>query len=166
MDGSFWIMIAATIALTGIAGYYQGWEVTLHGLYGGGRLLVEVIPRMIFAFALAGLVQVLIPKELIVGWIGAGSGFKGLVVGSLAGTLTPGGPMTHFPIVVSFYRAGADVGPIIAYITAWALLGIHRLIIWEIPLLGAEISLVRFAVSLALPPLVGYLGGNLMRVIR
>ena len=55
--------------------------------------------------------------------------------------------------------AGAGAGPIIAYLTAWSLLGLHRLIIWEIPILGLEISVVRFAASLVLPPLVGFVGG-------
>ena len=39
-------------------------------------MLFEIVPRMIGAFILAGFVEVLIPKDLIMKWIGEGSGQK------------------------------------------------------------------------------------------
>ena len=165
MGAGFWIMLSASVLLTLITVYYSGLATTLHGLGNGGRLLLYTFPRMIFAFLVAGLIQVLIPNELISQWLGAESGFKGLIIGSLAGTLTPGGPMMHFPIVASLLHSGVGPGPIIAYLTAWSLLGINRLIIWEIPILGLEISLVRYVASLAIPPFMGLLGGYLFRLL-
>jgi hypothetical protein len=40
---------------------------------------------------------------------------------------------------------------VIAYSTAWALYAIHRLVIWEVPLMPARIVWLRAAVSLPLP---------------
>ena len=39
----------------------------------------------------------------------------------------------------------------IAYSTAWALYAIHRLLIWEVPMMPARIVWLRAAVSLPLP---------------
>jgi len=161
MDAGLWLMLALTVAVGGVTFYYHGAQRTLDGLSNGGQLLLFTLPRMLFAFAVAGLIQILIPSDLISEWLGAGSGVRGLLVGTLAGTFTPGGPMMHFPIVASLLNSGAGAGPVIAYLTAWSLLGIHRLIIWEVPLLGLEISVVRFVASLVVPPLVGLLGGYL-----
>ncbi len=165
MDLGFWVIAIMAFVIIGYSAYFRGMEITLQGLSGGGRLFLETFPRLIFAFAIAGMIQVLVPSELVSKWIGRGSGFKGLLIGSLAGSMTPGGPMTQFPVVASFYHSGADIGPLIAYITAWALVSIPRLFIWEIPLLGAEISLVRFFISLILPPVVGFAGGTLLQLL-
>jgi hypothetical protein len=47
------------------------------------------------------------------------------------GSVTPGGPMTHFPII------GLGVGPLVFYLTASSLFGLQRIIMWEIPFFGA-----------------------------
>ena len=161
MDAGLWIMLGLTVVLGCVTLYFHGTQRTLDGLSNGGQLLLFTLPRMLFAFAVAGLIQILIPSNLISEWLGAGSGMRGLLVGTLAGALTPGGPMMHFPIVASLLNSGAGAGPVIAYLTSWSLLGFHRLIIWEVPLLGLEISVVRFIASLVVPPLVGLLGGYL-----
>jgi hypothetical protein len=53
--------------------------------------------------------------------------------------------------------AGADRGILVSYITSWALLGVQRMIVWDIPLMGVDFSVLRFAVSLPLPILAGYI---------
>ena len=159
MDGGFWFMFVASIAVGVYVVHSYGVPRALDGLSSGGQLLMATLPKMIFAFAVAGMIQVILPTDLVSQWIGEGSGVRGLMIGTLAGTFTPGGPMMHFPIVASLMTSGAGAGPIIAYLTAWSLLGLHRLVIWEIPILGLEISAVRFAASLVLPPLVGFVGG-------
>ena len=80
--------------------------------------------------------------------------------------LTPGGPFTHFPILASFLAKGATVGPVSAYIAAWSLIGVNRIIVWELPLLGPQITLARVLASLWVPPLVGWLAGWLFRALR
>jgi uncharacterized membrane protein YraQ (UPF0718 family) len=89
--------------------------------------------------------------------MGHGSGFRGILVGMTVGGVTPGGPMTHFPIIASFYKMGVGVGPLVAYLTAWSLFGLQRIIMWEIPFLGPKIVAVRFAVSFFFPFLAGWL---------
>jgi len=52
------------------------------------------------------------------------------------GTVTPGVPMTHFPIIASLFEVGLGIGPLVAYLTAWSLFGLQRIIMWEIPFSG------------------------------
>jgi uncharacterized membrane protein YraQ (UPF0718 family) len=116
-----------------------------------------VAPNLAIGFTLAGFLTLLVPQELIAKWLGEGAGTKGVFVGSLAGMLTPGGPFTHFPILASLMQKGAAIGPICAYIAAWALIGVHRIIIWEAPMLGWRFVAVRVAACVAVPPVVGLL---------
>lgn len=135
-------------------------------LASGAGLFVGVLPNLLLGFALAGFLHVLLPAELISRWMGEGSGARGVWVGTVAGMLTPGGPFTHFPILASFLSKGAAVGPVCAYIAAWALIGLNRFFVWELPILGPNVALVRFAASMGLPPLVGWLGGWLYRTLH
>jgi uncharacterized membrane protein YraQ (UPF0718 family) len=112
---------------------------------------------MIAAFTLAGMFQAIVPQESIVRWMGHGSGWRGLLIGMSLGGVTPGGPMTHFPVIASLYKMGVGVGPMVAYLSAWSLFGLQRIIMWEIPFLGVQIVAIRVAVSFFFPLIAGWL---------
>ena len=156
MDTSTVVMLAAALVAL-IVVYWKSPAAASNGLAATGALILEIIPRMIAAFTLAGLIQAVVPQEVIVGWMGHGSGFKGLLIGMVLGSVTPGGPMTHFPVIASLYKVGIGVGPLVAYLTAWSLFGLQRIIMWEIPFLGAKVVALRVAVSFFFPFLAGWL---------
>jgi uncharacterized membrane protein YraQ (UPF0718 family) len=112
---------------------------------------------MIAAFVIAGLIQAVIPQEIIVRWMGKESGSKGIFIGMVLGTFTPGGPMMQFPIIASLYQLGIGIGPLVSYLTAWSLLGFQRLIMWEFPFLGVQVVLIRLAASILFPFIAGWL---------
>jgi uncharacterized membrane protein YraQ (UPF0718 family) len=122
-----------------------------------GSLMLEIAPRMIAAFTLAGLFQAVVPEEVILRWMGHGSGFRGILIGMSLGGITPGGPMTHFPVIASLFKMGVGIGPLVAYLSAWSLFGLQRVIMWEIPFLGAKVVAIRIAVSLLFPLVAGWL---------
>ncbi|MEJ2219174.1 MAG: permease, partial [Gemmatimonadota bacterium] len=94
------------IALGALAYLQGGWGHVLAGLAGTGRLLLETSVLIVAAFVLAGLIQVMISRELVSRWLGAESGWRGLLIGGLAGALIPGGPYAYYPITVAFLRSG------------------------------------------------------------
>jgi uncharacterized membrane protein YraQ (UPF0718 family) len=162
-----WLIIGALVALCAVIAWRLGGPQRVgQALASGGALFLGVLPNLLLGFALAGFLHVLLPTDVISAWMGRESGLRGLLFGTVAGMLTPGGPFTHFPIVASFISKGAAVGPVCAYISAWALLGLNRFIIWELPLLGPQIASVRFLVSLGIPPLIGWLASTLYRLLR
>lgn len=158
---SFWVF-AAVAALCGWATWeLKGAEAFGAALSGDVDLLIFLLPRMIGGMVLAGLVQAILPPELVAKWVGEESGFRGIVIAAAVGMLTPGGPMTSFPIVVAFYMSGADRGALVAYLTGWSLLGFQRTLVWELPLFGTEFTLYRIAAVVVLPLLAGYLARRL-----
>ena len=128
------MMVAAVLALAAI--YIKSPAAAQRGLNATGSLILEITPRMIAAFTLAGLFQAIVPEELIVRWMGHGSGLRGILIGMSLGGITPGGPMTHFPVIASLFKMGVGIGPLVAYLSAWSLFGLQRVIMWEIPFLG------------------------------
>ena len=79
------------------------------------------------------------------------------------GMLTPAGPFVAMPIAVVMLRAGAANAPVIAYLTAWSLLALHRFVAWEVPILGWQFASLRYGVSLAIPVLAGLAARALAR---
>lgn len=120
-------------------------------------LVLAVLPRILAAVAVAGFVRVLLPRDRIAALLGPESGLRGLVIAALAGMVTPGGPMAGFAFLVALRGTGTDRGALVAYITGWSLLGMQRILVWDLPLMGADFSLLRFLASAPLPILAGWL---------
>lgn len=91
---------------------------------------------------------------------------RGLIIATVAGTITPGGPASAYALLAVLAASGADRGAMIAYITAWATLGLQRILVWDVPFMGAEFAILRFAISLPLPVVAGLIARRLpMRLI-
>ena len=83
---------------------------TLYQLFHPNQGFVYLI---ISAFLISSMLIIILPKEQISSWLGEGSGFRGISLGTLLGAVTPGGPFLVFPILVGFWKAGAGIGTII-----------------------------------------------------
>ncbi len=145
------IMGVIAIALL-IIGYQKGGGEHILGLKSAGNLLIQIIPLLIFAFIVAGMIQVLIPHEMISKWVGAESGFKGILIGTALGGLMPGGPFISLPIAAGLLRTGASIGTMVAFMTAWSLLAVSRLPM-EVGIIGWQFTLIRLACTFFFPPI-------------
>ena len=123
----------------------------------------DIGPNLLVGFALAGIVQVLVPNEAVARLLGEGSGLKGILIATFAGAVAPGGPYINIPLVASFYKSGAAVGPLAAFLTAWGLIPINRTIVYELPLLGSQFTFARYIASLAFPIIIGFVTPLLFR---
>ncbi|HUT73312.1 MAG TPA: permease [Armatimonadota bacterium] len=155
-------ILMATAVMAVIAGALYGvaaWRsptVLRPAAIGGVRGFVGILPLLALSFAIAGLAQAWVPRELIGRWLGAKAGLRGIWFGCLFGAITPGGPYVSFPIVAAIYKAGAGIGTVVAFVTAWSLWAVARLPM-EVALIGPEITLKRIASTLIFPPLAGLL---------
>ncbi len=166
MDASFLILCGITIILMIVAYWKKGWHLPFSGLVQGGRMLWDIAPNLLLGFALAGIVQVLIPREYVAKLLGEGSGFKGILIATVAGAIAPGGPYINVPLVASFYQSGASVGPLAAFLTAWAIIPINRTLVYEIPLLGTPFAFARYVASLAFPFVIGMITSLIFRLVK
>lgn len=143
--------------VTTIIAYFKDHHVPLEGLKAGGKMFWNIFPALVLAFIAAGMISKILPREIMSRWLGEESGLRGLILATLAGSLTPGGPFVQFPIVAALIKSGAGVAPVMAYISAWSLLGMNRFLVYELPLLGWKLSLSRLSASLLFPIIIGLL---------
>jgi len=163
LDAQFLLMLAVGVALAGLAWWRGGESLLRAGLSEGGDQLVRYGLLIAVSFLAAGFAQVLIPSEWIRGALGRDSGMRGIALATAAGIATPAGPFVSFPIAATLLRAGAEPAAVVTYLTAWSLLAVHRLVAWEVPILGARFALIRYAICAALPVLAGLLTRGLWK---
>jgi uncharacterized protein len=154
-------MAVAVVALSTLAYHQGGMPLVLTGLKTGGILLVEITPLLAAAFLLAGLIQVMVPREFIERWLGRGAGVKAVLLGAVAGALVPGGPYISYPIAASFFIEGAEIGTVMAFIAAKNVWTLTRLPM-EVALLGVSVTFLRYIITFPIPIIVGLLANLIL----
>ena len=137
--------------------YQKG--VHIQGLKASGSMLLQIIPLLVFAFLIAGMVQFLLPREIISRWVGAESGFRGLLIGTAMGSIAPGGPYVSLPLAAGLLRMGANIGTMVAFLTAWSLLAFSRMPM-ELGIMGWKFTLIRMACTFFFPPIAGLIANT------
>jgi uncharacterized protein len=164
MDTSFLVLCLIAVLLIVLAYWMKGWDLPVSGLTRGAQMLLSIGPNLLLGFALAGLIQVLVPTDYIAKIIGEGSGFKGLIIATAAGALAPGGPYVNVPLVAVLYESGAGVGPLAAFLSAWGIIPITRTLVYEIPLLGTHFAFARYGASIIFPLIIGAITSLLFKL--
>ena len=143
-------------AVAGAACWWLKGQATLEtALHSYIWQLIDLVPRMSGALMIGGFVQVLVPRGLISEWLGDGAGMRGVLIAHGVGALTPGGPILAFPLVAVLANSGASLPSVITFTTSWATLGVHRIVMWELPFLGAGFASVRYLASIPLGIIAG-----------
>ena len=160
-DTSVLVLFGMAVVAGLLCWWLRGLDVVLESMKSDAVMFVDFAPKMAIAFVVAALVTALVPRALIAKWLGEKSGVAGVALATGAGAVTPGGPMMSFPLVASLAKAGAGRGALIAYLTSWEVLGFQRIMIWEIPLLGADYAAMRFIASIPLPFIAAFIAHRL-----
>ncbi len=160
--GTGFLSFLAFAAITGfVCWLVKGTDVFLSALDGDLVLFFKLLPRIGVALSVAALIWCLLPRDQISKLVGADSGLTGLVIATLAGAITPGGPSSAYALLAVLASTGANRGALVAYITAWATLGMQRILVWDVPFMGEEFAILRVLASLPLPVLAGLIAMQL-----
>lgn len=156
-DWSFWLIAALTGLSLALVWRRDGVEVVRSIFIDDIWLFAEILPKVIAGTLIGELVRRLVPREVIVKWLGEGSGLRGLMIAAFIGFLFPAGPFTVFPLAASLLLIGADRGAAVAFVTGWLLIGLNRALIWELPFFGADLVGLRMLLSCWMPVAAGLL---------
>ena len=158
--------VMGTLAITLlIIGYCRGQGQHIVGMKSALNMTIEILPLLVFAFIVAGMVQVLVPRELLSKWVGVESGMRGIIIGAMAGGLSPGGPFVNLPLAAGLLRSGASIGTMVAFLTGWSLWAVSRLPM-EVGILGWKFTLIRIASTCFFPPIAGLVAQSLFGGIK
>lgn len=151
-------ILIGTIVLFALAGWVwqrlETGERRQETYRGAWHMLRTNPPRMMASLTSAELFAELLPQEIVHQYLGDTSGFQGVALGMVLGILTPGGAFVSFALAAGAIAAGATAPEMFAYLTAWALFSLARLMAEELAFLGPAFILRRVAVSVPIPLLV------------
>jgi len=164
LDTTFWLLVAVLLGLGFVAWQRGGPELVQEGLASGAQMLVRFGLIITVSFLAAGLAERVVPQEWVRSALGEEAGVRGIAVATAAGIVTPAGPFVSLPVAAAMLRSGASEAAVLAYVSGWALLALHRLVAWEVPILGLRFALLRYALCIALPLLVGIAARALLRI--
>jgi uncharacterized membrane protein YraQ (UPF0718 family) len=114
-----------------------------------------IAPRISVGLIGAGFLAELLPQDKIAMLFGESAGFSGVVLASLVGPLTPGGPFVAFASGAAALKAGAGEAALISYVTSWSVICLNRDMVYELPMLGARFMRLRWLLSLPAPFILG-----------
>lgn len=155
MNSAIWILGILAIVFF-ILGYIHSGKSTFSHFSNVFRLLINILPMIFFAFVIAEMVSILVPKELLSHWIGKESGWRGIWIGTLVGGFTPGGPYVSMPIAAGLLQTGASMGTMVAFLTSWSLWAITRLP-FEVSIMGWRFTFIRLLSTFFFPPIAGFI---------
>lgn len=112
----------------------------MQALQVGARQFVAVLPIIMAVFIALGIFNAWVDKKRIASALGKESGFKGIVVASLAGTVLIGPVYVVFPLLKSVREHGARWAVVGAVLAAWAV---------KVPMIPMEISMLGWRFSVA-----------------
>ena len=108
------------------------------------KTLLLVIPPI---FVLLGLLEVWVPRDQMMRFMGPGSGTRGGVLAFLLGSFAAGPLYAAFPVAAILMKKGAGITNILTIIGAWSTTKIPMLL-FESSALGVRFALSRLAIDI------------------
>lgn len=123
----------------------------------GWRQMRPLLVRLPAALLATSFLAELLPEAWFAQVLGGASGIAGILLAGLLGGMLPGGPMVSFPIALVLLDAGVGIPQMVALLTGWSVLALHRVLAFELPMMGWAFVWRRWLASLALAPAAGLL---------
>lgn len=112
-----------------------------------------VIPPV---FILLGLLDVWVPRETMMKYMGEGSGFKGIILSILLGSAAAGPLYGAFPVAAVFMKKGVKFSNVLIFIGAWSTTKIP-MFIFEMSALGSKFAITRLLIDIPGIIIIAYL---------
>ena len=117
------------------------------------KQMVSVVPPIML---MLGLMDVWVPRETMMKYMGDNSGITGIILAILIGSVAAGPMYAAFPFTTVLLRKGVKFSNIIIFMNAWCVTKISTLV-FEFTALGFEFTFARFLINLPGVIIMGYL---------
>ncbi|MGI6574583.1 MAG: permease [bacterium] len=107
-------------------------------------------------FILLGLLDVWVPREIMMRYMGEGSKLKGIILAFIIGSAAAGPLYGAFPIAAMFMKKGVKFSNVLIFIGAWSTTKIP-MFLFELSALGARFAITRLLVNIPSIILIAYI---------
>ena len=136
-------VVLLLIAILTVMNHKLGWKALTISANSFKEMLFVIPP----VFVLLGLLDVWVPRETMVKYMGEGSGLKGVLLSILLGSAAAGPLYGAFPVAAVFMKKGVKFMNILIFIGAWSTTKIP-MFLFEIAALGSKFAITRLLVDI------------------
>lgn len=137
------IIVSVIIGILTVFNYQLGMKALSITAYSFKEMLLVIPP----VFVLLGLLDIWVPRETMIKYMGEGSGLKGIVLSILIGSAAAGPLYGAFPVAAVFMKKGVKFSNILIFIGAWSTTKIPMLL-FEISSLGVKFAITRLLIDI------------------
>lgn len=137
------IITAAAIGIFTLVNNQIGLKAISISAYQFEQMLFVIPP----VFVLLGLLDVWIPRETMIKYMGEGSGLKGIILAIILGSAAAGPLYGAFPVAAVFMKKGVKFSNILIFIGAWSTTKIP-MFLFEVASLGAKFAITRLLIDI------------------
>lgn len=137
------VLVAAAMIVLTFVNNQMGIKALSISLFSLKEMLLVIPP----VFVLLGLLDVWVPRETMIKYMGEGSGIKGIVLAIVLGSVAAGPLYGAFPIAAVFMKKGVKFSNVLIFIGAWSTTKIP-MFLFEIASLGMKFALTRLLVDI------------------
>ncbi len=117
-----------------------------------------VIPPI---FILLGLLDIWVPREMMVKYMGEGSGIKGIFLSIFIGSAAAGPLYGAFPVAAVFMKKGVKFSNVMIFIGAWSTTKIP-MFLFEVASLGTKFAVTRLLIDIPGIIIIAYIISKLI----
>ncbi|MEA3492972.1 MAG: permease [Candidatus Margulisiibacteriota bacterium] len=118
--------------------------------------IVDIVPVLALGFLISGLIHEFLPDDFVNKYLSKRT-FLSVLWAALVGTILPVCCIGSLPVAISFYKKGARLGPILAFLVATPATSITALLL-TYRLLGLKFTIFIFFAAIIIGVIMGLIG--------
>jgi uncharacterized membrane protein YraQ (UPF0718 family) len=139
-------LFLVTVALAYIIMFISRPTMGIESMKSSGYYIKEMLMIMPVIFVLTALLDIWVPKEKIMQYLGKDAKAKGVFLSFVVGSISAGPVYAAFPMCVMLHKKGASIRNIIIILGSWAVIKIPMLLN-EAKFLGPTFMAVRWVLT-------------------
>lgn len=147
----FFLVITVAIGILTIVNSQTGFKALSISAYQLEQMLLVIPP----IFVLLGLLDVWVPRETMIKFMGEGSGLKGILLAFIIGSAAAGPLYGAFPVAAVFMKKGVKFSNLLIFIGAWSTTKVP-MFLFEVASLGTKFAVTRLLVDIPGIILIAY----------
>lgn len=140
-------LFLTAVALAYIVMFIANPAMGIESVKESGYYIKEMLMIMPVIFILTALLDIWVPKEKIMQYLGKDAGAKGAVLSFVVGSISAGPVYAAFPMCVMLHKKGASIRNIVIILSSWAVIKVPMLIN-ETKFLGPKFMAIRWVLTI------------------
>ena len=154
------ILVSITIFAI-VVSFLSDRQKTYRGLVKGMRMFINILPALLNMLIFVSIFLYLVPNEMIIRWLGKGSGVMGISISAILGSISMIPGFIAFPLAGLLRKGGVSYEVLAIFVTTLMMVGIITLPL-ESKYFGIKVALIRNGLSLVGAVIIGILIGVFM----